>query len=119
MKLADLKKGDTVVRTSWTLANLRVVDELKVLSVSKKSLTTENGVRWNLNTRRVVGDPGYGNATTIEPYDANVHPYAVEAERARKLVFLLQDVIRRTPTKNQAAAVGLLESALAMLEEIK
>ena len=94
-RLSDLKAGDEVVRCAY-LDDKAVLERLVVKRVSKQTLTTTDGVRWRLDTGLMNGDPGRGYATTIEPFNPDVHPYSEDIKEVTALLRGLRDTVQDT-----------------------
>jgi hypothetical protein len=105
--LKDAKVSDKAAIISY-----REEIYIKVVTVKRlnpKSLTTDDGKRWDYNTRRQVGDPDYGYQTTIETWDEEVHPYKKDSDIADRIIGDLANMRSRLTQKQLAEILPLLK----------
>jgi hypothetical protein len=107
--LRDAKVGDFAMVKSWNKEEA-VYKKVTIKRLNTKSITTDDGTRWDYNTQMEVGDPGVGRATRIELWDDEVHPYLKDADKTRKPI---NQLCNNKPTpKKLASILHLLEEAL-------
>lgn len=83
--------------------------------LNPKSLSTDDGSRWDYKTRRIVGDPGCGYPITIELWEEDRHPYEVDAAESRQLIVDLYNCRSGRSAKQLASVLPLLEEVVRKL----
>jgi hypothetical protein len=101
VSLSDCKRGDEL---AVLIGGTNRVEKTSVVRVNPKTLTDQRGRKWDKRTGREWQDPGYGYATTVEPWDPERHPYAEKAAETRRLVRLLDDAVRKATPRQIAEA---------------
>jgi hypothetical protein len=111
--LTSAKKGDKAVIVGWTIKAQRIQKEVTISRVNAKSVSTDEGSRWDYETRRRVGDSGSGYSTTLELWDEEEHPYRARGYEAKALIWELHHLIKDRASNKQLAEI------LPVLEELK
>jgi hypothetical protein len=114
--LKDAQVGDKAVISSWK-GNNYVSKIVTIKRVNAKSVTTDDGIRWDYVTLRPVGDPGYGYSSHLDLWDEEVHPYKGDSDAASRIIGDLANMRSRLTHKQLAGILPLLEEVKRTLSD--